>query len=80
MALRIQSGRRVEFPKPTWRGSSITRIFFATWKQPKLSFSARSFFAVTRQVEPPVGWPRVHAECDYAQPLRFEDEVEIHLL
>ncbi len=30
--------------------------------------------------ETPVGWPRVHAECDYRQPLRFEDEVEIHLL
>ena len=27
-----------------------------------------------------MGWPRVHAECDYRQPLRFEDEVEIHLL
>jgi YbgC/YbaW family acyl-CoA thioester hydrolase len=27
-----------------------------------------------------VGWPRVHAECDFKAPLRFEDEVEIHLL
>ena len=24
--------------------------------------------------------PRVHAECDYSAPLRFEDEVEVHLL
>jgi acyl-CoA thioester hydrolase len=31
-------------------------------------------------VDPPVGWPRVHAECDYKAPLRFEDEVEIQLL
>jgi acyl-CoA thioesterase FadM len=30
--------------------------------------------------EPPVGWPRVHAECDFKRPLHFEDEVEIHLL
>jgi acyl-CoA thioester hydrolase len=35
---------------------------------------------VTRQVDPPVGWPRVHAECDYKQPLRFEDQFEIHML
>jgi acyl-CoA thioesterase FadM len=35
---------------------------------------------VTRQVDPPVGWPRVRAECDYQQPLRFEDEFEVHLL
>jgi acyl-CoA thioester hydrolase len=31
-------------------------------------------------VEPRLGWPRVHAHCDYKHPLRFEDEVEIHLL
>src|SRR5262249_56315360 len=24
--------------------------------------------------------PRVHAQCDYLAPLRFEDEVQIHLL
>ena len=29
---------------------------------------------------PPLGFPRVHAECDYLKPLRFEDLVEIHLL
>jgi acyl-CoA thioester hydrolase len=28
----------------------------------------------------PVGWPRVHASCDYFAPLRFEDEVEVELL
>ena len=27
-----------------------------------------------------VGWPRVHLSCDFKKPLRFEDEVEIHLL
>jgi len=28
----------------------------------------------------PVGWPRVHASCDYFAPLRFEDDVEVELL
>jgi YbgC/YbaW family acyl-CoA thioester hydrolase len=27
-----------------------------------------------------VGWPRVHAEADYRQPFRFEEEFEIELL
>jgi YbgC/YbaW family acyl-CoA thioester hydrolase len=27
-----------------------------------------------------LGWPRVRAACDYRRPLRFEDEVEVHLL
>lgn len=26
------------------------------------------------------GWPRVSATCDFRAPLRFEEEVEIHLL
>jgi YbgC/YbaW family acyl-CoA thioester hydrolase len=26
-----------------------------------------------------IGWPRVHAECDYLAPLYFEDEVQIEL-
>lgn len=35
---------------------------------------------MTREVDPPVGWPRVRAQCDFKAPLHFEDEVEIHLL
>src|SRR5712692_11244116 len=27
-----------------------------------------------------LGWPRVHADCDFKHPLRFEDVVEICLL
>jgi len=43
-------------------------------------FRSLGFSVVTRQVDPPVGWPRVRAECDYKQPLRFEDEFEVHML
>ncbi len=43
-------------------------------------FRSLGFSVVTRQVEPPVGWPRVRAVCDFTQPLRFEDEIEVHLL
>ncbi len=27
-----------------------------------------------------VGWPRVHASCDFKKPLKFEEEVEIELV
>src|SRR3954447_18244781 len=27
-----------------------------------------------------LGWPRVHATCDFRSPLRFEDSVEVRLL
>ena len=27
-----------------------------------------------------MGWPRVHVDCDFRYPLRFEDSVEVRLL
>ena len=27
-----------------------------------------------------VGWPRIHVSCDYREPLRFEDELEVELI
>jgi acyl-CoA thioester hydrolase len=33
-----------------------------------------------REGERTLGWPRVRAACDFRQPLRFEDEVEVQLL
>jgi acyl-CoA thioester hydrolase len=35
---------------------------------------------VMPEFDPPLGLPRVHAECDYLHPLRFEDEIEIEML
>lgn len=32
------------------------------------------------EIDAPMGWPRVSASCDFRMPLRFEDEVEIHLV
>ena len=42
-------------------------------------FRSLGFSIVTRNADPPVGWPRVHAGCDFKAPLHFEDEVEIHM-
>ena len=42
-------------------------------------FRSIGYSVVTRNVDPPVGWPRVHAECDYRRPIRFEDEIEIRM-
>ena len=45
-------------------------------------FRSLGFTVMDAQVpkEERVGWPRIHASCDYVAPLRFEDEVEIELL
>ncbi len=73
--------RRVEFSETDMAGIVHYSNFFRYMEAAEHEFfRSLGFSVVTRQVDPPVGWPRVHAECDYKQPLRFEDEVEIHLL
>ena len=43
-------------------------------------YRSLGFSVVMPATDPRLGWPRVHAECDFRKPLRFEDMVEIHLL
>lgn len=73
--------RRVEFSETDMAGIVHYSNFFRYMETAEHSFfRSLGYSIVTRQTDPPVGWPRVHAECDYQQPLRFEDEVEVHML
>lgn len=55
--------------------------FFRYMETAEHGFYRSLGFSVTLDnLEPPLGFPRVHAACDYKKPLRFEDLVEIHLL
>lgn len=73
--------RRVEFSETDMAGIVHYSNFFRYMEAAEHEFiRSLGFSVVTRQVDPSVGWPRVRAECDYRQPLRFEDEFEVHLL
>src|SRR6266404_297227 len=73
--------RRVEFSETDMVGIVHYANFFRYMEAAEHGFfRSLGFSVVTRQVDPPLGWPRVHAECDYKQPLQFEDEVEIQML
>jgi len=81
MACDCKVVRRVEFCETDMAGIVHYSNFFRYMEVAEHEFfRSLGFSVVTRQVDPPLGWPRVHAECDYQQPLRFEDEVEIHML
>src|SRR5215468_5803072 len=81
MACEFKIVRRVEFSETDMAGIVHYSNFFRYMESAEHAFfRSIGFSVVTRQGEPPVGWPRVHAECDYQQPLRFEDEVEVHML
>ena len=81
MAYEIKVVRRVEFSDTDMAGIVHYSNFFRYMEVAEHEFfRSLGFSVVTRQVDPPVGWPRVHAECNYKQPLRFEDQVEIHMV
>jgi YbgC/YbaW family acyl-CoA thioester hydrolase len=81
MTSELKVVRRVEFSETDMAGIVHYSNFFRYMETAEHAFfRSLGFSVVTRQTDPPVGWPRVHADCDYFQPLRFEDEIEIHLL
>jgi acyl-CoA thioester hydrolase len=73
--------RRVEFSETDMAGIVHYANFFRYMEAAEHAFFRSLGFSVAmRPGAPAVGWPRVHAHCDYHHPLRFEDEVEVHLL
>lgn len=81
MASEFKVVRRVEFSETDLAGIMHFSNYFRFMETAEHAFfRSLGSSIVTRNTTPPVGWPRVHASCDYHQPLRFEDEVEIHLL
>src|SRR2546428_8916 len=81
MPYEFKVRRRVEFSETDMAGIVHYSNFFRYMEAAEHEFfRSLGFSVVTRQVDPPVGWPRVRAECDFKQPLRFEDEMEVHML
>jgi acyl-CoA thioester hydrolase len=85
MAYEYKVTRRVEFSETDMAGIVHYSNFFRYMETAEHAFYRSLGFSVvtsvvTKGFETPLGWPRVHAECDYKKPLRFEDEVEIQML
>src|SRR4026208_1871220 len=73
--------RRVEFSETDMAGIVPSSNFFKFMEAPEPAFyRSLGHSVVMKDADPPLGCPRVHAECDYFHPLRFEDLVEVHML
>lgn len=81
MPYEFKAVRRVEFSETDMAGIVHFANFFRYMETAEHGFYRSLGFSVTlNQFDPPLGFPRVHAACDYKKPLKFEDLVEIHLL
>jgi YbgC/YbaW family acyl-CoA thioester hydrolase len=81
MSYEFQITRRVEFSETDLAGIMHFSNFFRFMESAEHAFFRSLGFSVARSRNGlAVCLPRVHAECDYAVPLRFEDEVLVRLL
>jgi YbgC/YbaW family acyl-CoA thioester hydrolase len=73
--------RRVEFADTDMAGIVHFSNFFRMMEATEHAFFRSLGFTIHgHENGATTGWPRVSAACDYSRPLRFEEEVEVHLL
>ena len=81
MSYEFKITRRVEFSETDMAGIMHYSNFFRFMESAEHSFyRSLGFSVILSHFDPPLGFPRVHAECDFKRPLRFEDMVEVQLL
>jgi len=81
MPYEFKLTRRIEFAETDMAGIVHFANFFRMMEVTEHAFFRSLGFTVHgHDALTTTGWPRVNATCDYRAPLRFEDEVEIHLL
>jgi acyl-CoA thioester hydrolase len=81
MAYEFKSRRMVEFADTDMAGILHFSNYFKYMECVEHEFFRSLGLRVHSHSETRVsGWARVRAECAYSAPLRYEDEVELHLL
>jgi YbgC/YbaW family acyl-CoA thioester hydrolase len=81
MSYEFKITRRVEFSETDMAGIMHYSNFFRFMESAEHGFyRSLGFSVVLAHHTPPLGFPRVHTDCDFKRPLRFEDLVEVHLL
>jgi acyl-CoA thioester hydrolase len=72
--------RQVEFSDTDMAGIAHFTAFLRYMEAVEHSFFRSLGLSIVTTEPEPVGWPRVHVDCDFRHPLRFEDSVEVRLL
>jgi YbgC/YbaW family acyl-CoA thioester hydrolase len=72
--------RQVEFSETDMAGIMHFSNFFRFMEAAEHAFFRSLGMSIHTNDPEHLGWPRVHADCDFRYPLRFEDSVEVRLL
>src|SRR5436190_18049292 len=79
MAFEYKMIHRVEFADTDMAGLVHFSSYFRYMEVTEHAFIRSLGFSIVMWEQFKVGWPRVHVECDFTGPVRFEDELEVHL-
>jgi 4-hydroxybenzoyl-CoA thioesterase/acyl-CoA thioester hydrolase len=78
--LRFQTTRRVEFRDTDAAGIAHFSAFFVYMEQAEHElFRSLGTSVVTRDEEGEICWPRVRASCEYRNPAKFEDLLDVEV-
>lgn len=80
MAYEYRTSRRIEFADTDMAGIVHFSRFYVFMEQAEHEFLRSLGFSVHMEIDGDlISWPRLRASCEFAAPVRFEDEVEIRL-
>ena len=80
MAHEFRTQRRVEFADTDMAGIIHFTSFFRYMEEAEHAFfRSLGLSVVSREKVRTITWPRVTSSCEFFQPVRFEDEVAVHL-
>ena len=81
MPYEFKAERRVEFADTDMAGIMHFSNFFRFMESTEHAFFRSLGESLHSNADGRMqGWARVHAECDYSAPLRYQDVVEVQLL
>lgn len=81
MPYEFKTQRRVAFRETDAAGIVHFANFFVWAEDTEHAFFRSLGFSIHQGTEGHhVGWPRVDVRCEFKAPVKFEDEVEIHLI
>jgi YbgC/YbaW family acyl-CoA thioester hydrolase len=81
MPTEFHTKRRIEFSDVDLAGFVHFSRFFVFMETAEHEFLRSLGTSVHMIVDgKEIGWPRLSASCDYLNPVRFEDEIDIHLV
>lgn len=79
-ASEFQTRRKIEFSDTDMAGIVHFSRFFIFMETAEHEFLRSLGTSVdTEDQGHKIGWPRLSASCDYLKPIKFEDEIGIHL-